>query len=115
MLILLTMMNLLLQPCLFLALFFPAAFTLLAPVSSSSSTSHAISESHYEDFVVYIKHSCATYAVLAVLPSPVGRMLVRPFELGHMQGFIARDKKREEIVVSCTPALGLPPLRSKIG
>ncbi|KAJ7879384.1 Alpha/Beta hydrolase protein [Mycena leptocephala] len=89
---------LLLRLSLFLALFLflPAVFA--SPVSSLSLTSRAVSESLYEDFVLYTKYSSAAYQLFC--PTPLGRTLVQSFEIGRTQGFIVRDHKREEIVVA---------------
>ncbi|KAF8172310.1 Alpha/Beta hydrolase protein, partial [Mycena galopus ATCC 62051] len=57
-----------------------------------------ISSSLYEDFVLYTKYSSAAYQLIC--PRPVGKTLVKSFEFGRTQGFIARDHDRQEIVVS---------------
>ncbi|KAJ7759467.1 hypothetical protein B0H14DRAFT_3596074 [Mycena olivaceomarginata] len=47
-----------------------------------------ISLALYDDFVLYTKYSSAAYQPFCA--RPVGRVLVRAFEIGHTQGFIAR-------------------------
>ncbi|KAJ7362457.1 Alpha/Beta hydrolase protein, partial [Mycena albidolilacea] len=56
-----------------------------------------ISPALYDDFVLYTKYSSAAYQPFCA--RPVGRVLVRAFEIGHTQGFIAWDPARLEIVV----------------
>ncbi|KAJ6517387.1 alpha/beta-hydrolase [Mycena vitilis] len=75
-----------------LALCFAAAF------ASPVVTSRAIPASLYDDFILYTKYSSAAYQPLC--PKPVGKTLIKSFERGRTQGFIARDDERQEIVVS---------------
>ncbi|KAJ7889528.1 alpha/beta-hydrolase [Mycena olivaceomarginata] len=113
-------MNALFLPCLVLALFL--SVSLASPVVVSESASavvantarllsallplplpipitapNSISPALYDDFVLYTKYSSAAYQPFCA--RPVGRVLVRAFEIGHTQGFIARDPARLEIVV----------------
>ncbi|KAJ6571311.1 Alpha/Beta hydrolase protein [Mycena capillaripes] len=78
--------------CLFLALFLSTSF------ASPLLTSRAISTALYDEFVLYTKYSSAAYQLFC--PKPVGKTLVKSFEFGRTQGFIARDNERQEIVVS---------------
>ncbi|KAJ7852547.1 Alpha/Beta hydrolase protein [Mycena leptocephala] len=112
-------MNAFLFPCLFLALFLSASFA--SPILSSSqvvfkldslsshNTSHslAVSPSLYDDFVQYSKYSSIAYKYSSHLPTykwrcprPLGNTLIRYVDGGWTHGFIARDDKRKEIVVS---------------
>ncbi|KAJ6571310.1 Alpha/Beta hydrolase protein [Mycena capillaripes] len=69
--------------CLYLALLLPASFT--SPVL----TSRTISTPLYDDFILYTKYSSAAYQLFCL--KPVGKTLVKSFEFGRTQGFIARD------------------------
>ncbi|KAJ7728268.1 Alpha/Beta hydrolase protein [Mycena maculata] len=57
-----------------------------------------ISRDLYNDLVRYTQYSSAAYR--SFCRSPLGNTLVRSFERGRTQGFIARDDNRTEIVVS---------------
>ncbi|KAJ7664496.1 Alpha/Beta hydrolase protein [Mycena polygramma] len=74
------------------------ALCLSAAFASPVVTSRAISASLYDDFILYTKYSSAAYQPLC--PKPLGKTLLRSFERGRTQGFIARDDDRQEIVVS---------------
>ncbi|KAJ7842687.1 Alpha/Beta hydrolase protein, partial [Mycena leptocephala] len=59
------------------------------------------------DFVQYSKYSSLAYKYTSTIPlykwmcpRPLGNTLVRLFEKGRTQGFVARDDNRGEIVVS---------------
>ncbi|KAJ7664523.1 Alpha/Beta hydrolase protein [Mycena polygramma] len=98
-------------PSLVLALFL--SVSLASPVAPSTSqavltsgptSSLAIPSSLYEEFVLYTKYSSAAYRYSnpiyrRICRRPLGNTLVRVFERGRTQSFIARDKNRKEIVV----------------
>ncbi|KAJ7890117.1 alpha beta-hydrolase [Mycena olivaceomarginata] len=67
------------------------------PLPIPITAPNPISPALYDDFVLYTKYSSAAYQPFCA--RPVGRVLVRAFEIGHTQGFIARDPARLEIVV----------------
>ncbi|KAJ7450088.1 lipase [Mycena galericulata] len=79
----------------FLALALFASTSFASPVLLSP---REISSALYDDFVLYTKYSSAAYQPFC--RSPVGSTLVRSFERGRTQGFIARDSDREEIIVA---------------
>ncbi|KAJ6611121.1 Alpha/Beta hydrolase protein [Mycena sp. CBHHK59/15] len=60
--------------------------------------SRGISSSLYDDLVLYTKYPSAAYSLIC--PSPLGNTLVQFFLVDSMQGFIARDDTRKEIVLS---------------
>ncbi|KAJ7841268.1 hypothetical protein B0H13DRAFT_2415060 [Mycena leptocephala] len=110
-------MNAFLLPALFLALFLSASFR--SPVLSSSqvvfkldslsshntSDSLAVSPSFYANLVLYAKYSSIAYKYSYRLykwscPNPLGNTLIRSVDGGWTHGFIARNDKRKEIVVS---------------
>ncbi|KAJ7890109.1 hypothetical protein B0H14DRAFT_1128181 [Mycena olivaceomarginata] len=66
---------------------------LLIPISAPNPILLAL----YDDFVLYTKYSSTAYQPFCA--RPVRRVLIRAFEIGHTQGFIARDPARLEIVV----------------
>ncbi|KAJ6517398.1 alpha/beta-hydrolase [Mycena vitilis] len=74
------------------------ALCLLATFASPVVTSRAIPASLYDDFILYTKYSSAAYQPLC--PKPLGKTLIKSFESGRTQGFIARDDERQEVVVS---------------
>ncbi|KAJ6517373.1 Alpha/Beta hydrolase protein [Mycena vitilis] len=106
-------MNLLLFPTLVLALFLSVSLASpVAPLSSSQEvlsseplSSLSIPSSLYNEFDLYARYSSAAYlysnwAYRHMCKRPLGNKLVRYFEKGRTQGFIARDDKRQEIVVA---------------
>ncbi|KAJ6517361.1 alpha/beta-hydrolase [Mycena vitilis] len=75
-----------------------------AVLTSGPISSLAIPSSLYEEFVQYTKYSSAAYRYSnpiyrRICRRPLGNTLVRVFERGRTQSFIARDKNRKEIVV----------------
>ncbi|KAJ7362410.1 hypothetical protein DFH08DRAFT_950679 [Mycena albidolilacea] len=69
----------------------------LLPLPIPITAPNPISSAFDDGFVLYTKYSSA--ANQPFRPRPMGRTLVRAFEIGHTQGFIARDPARLEIVV----------------
>ncbi|KAJ7466587.1 alpha/beta-hydrolase [Mycena galericulata] len=79
----------------FVALALFASTSFASPVLLSS---REISSALYDDFILYTKYSLAAYQ--PVCPSPLQNTLVHFFPDGSTRGFIARDDKREEVIVS---------------
>ncbi|KAJ6517379.1 Alpha/Beta hydrolase protein [Mycena vitilis] len=99
-----------LLPSLILALFL--SLSLASPVAFSSSpqtvlttrpeSRDTISLSLYNEFVLYTKYSSTAYRYSSAMytglcPRPLGNTLVKLFERGRTQAFIALDENREEI------------------
>ncbi|KAJ7664514.1 Alpha/Beta hydrolase protein [Mycena polygramma] len=106
-------MNPFLLPSLALALFL--SLSLASPVDLSPPFQEVLSSeplpplsipsSLYNEFDLYTRYSSAAYRYSNryyrwFCPRPLGNTLVRSFEKGRTQGFIARDDNRKEIVVA---------------
>ncbi|EKM82241.1 hypothetical protein AGABI1DRAFT_112309 [Agaricus bisporus var. burnettii JB137-S8] len=66
----------------------------------STCTTGSISPALYQDLVHYFKFASSAYSVIC--PRPNGKKLVLPFSSlgGDIQGYVARDDDRREIIVA---------------
>ncbi|KAL0945501.1 hypothetical protein HGRIS_000985 [Hohenbuehelia grisea] len=92
---------------------YPAMESTEIPVSASSNDvlttmdRKPISSELYDDLVFYFKYASCAYNL--VCPRPNGKHLVTPFTnpVTDIQGFVARDDERKEIVVAIRGSLSL--------